>query len=807
MLFWLYGSDSDKTVKKLNNTAIFLLIVILGGCSTFLEKAQVRIVRDDFGVPHIYADDIYGLYYGYGYAIAQDRLFQMEMARRSTQGTVAEVLGPDFLDYDKNTRQLFDPSSIRQQLGELAEKDRDVFDGYAAGVNAWLAEIQSAPGKLTPKQFLDLDFSPADWTAYDVAMIFIGTMNNRYGDFNTELENVAIYNTLVELHGEAGGVALFDLLNPRFTDNAPTTIPRHNWSKPAFDSLARTFPPPVTVPDLQVAYAGPITSGFSNCYVIGRDKLVDGGSILINGPQFGWFNPSYVYSVGMHGAGIDVVGNTPFGYPMIMFGHNQTISWGSTWGASDIVDIYAEQLNPQNARQYLYNGEYVDLVHRIETINIRGAESVNIDVHRSVHGPIIRSDSDAGIAYAKHRAWDGSELDNLLAWLYATWAEDFDEWKLEAEKASINVNMYFADVDGNIGYFHGGRFPTRVRGHDNRFPVTGDGSMEWQGRQPVDIANPHVLNPVSDFLANWNNKPGHGVMNPDFFFYSWSTADRVEYLQQQLSTKEKFTADEAWAVIEQSSYADVYARYFLPRINDAVMAAGSSRLSEANDILQAWNRSSRDHDEDGYYDEAATAIFRTFIESLIESVLSDDLGAAYPYFAASGYPTAEKPTAAGTNIPPGVKAILETFDGPVGFDILNGESANEVIAAALRDAITRLTTRKGEPYSEFRLAVAKRPFSTRNFLGIPQAGEDEVLTGPIEQNRGTENDMIIMKPGAIIGYEVTPPGQNAFISPDGIKGKHYDDQFDMYRNFGKKRMWFYPDDIEANKKSELTLNY
>ena len=106
----------------------------------------------------------------------------------------------------------------------------------------------------------------------------------------------------------------------------------------------------------------------SNCYVLGKDKVLGASSILVNGPQFGWFNPSYVYSVGMHGAGINVVGNSPFGYPMIMFGHNTTIAWGSTWGASDIVDIYAEQLNPDDPGQYLYKGEYINLIHRAEQI-------------------------------------------------------------------------------------------------------------------------------------------------------------------------------------------------------------------------------------------------------------------------------------------------------------------------------------------------------------------------------------------------------------------------------------------------------
>lgn len=133
------------------------------------------------------------------------------------------------------------------------------------------------------------------------------------------------------------------------------------------------------------------------------------------------------------------------------------------------------------------------------------------------------------------------------------------------------------------------------------------------------------------------------------------------------------------------------------------------------------------------------------------------------------------------------------------FDIFNGETPESVIARALGEAVERLG---GE-----RLRVAARPFSPRNFLGIPQAGEDELLVVPMEQNRGAENDMFVMKGDAIVGWEVTPPGQNAFVSADGTRSEHYDDQLEMYYRFGKKRMWFYPDDVETNKKSELTLTY
>ena len=509
----------------------------------------------------------------------------------------------------------------------------------------------------------------------------------------------------------------------------------------------------------------------------------------------------------MHGAGIDVVGNTPFAYPMIMFGHNKTITWGSTWAAGDIVDIYAEQLNPDEPAQYLYKGEYRNLQHRVEVIQVRGGETINLDVYRSVHGPVIHEEFDAGVVYAKHRAWDGRELETLLAWLAATHARDFESWKGEAAKSAINVNMYFADVLGNIGYFFGGQYPQRVAGHDNRFPVTGDGSMDWVSRLPVELANPHIKNPVSGFLANWNNKPGQGVMNPDFFFFSWSEADRVDILSSALDRREMFTPGDAWALLTTSSYADVHAPYLLPLIDKAVQEQDDERLTAVNGILQSWDRQSLDSDQDGNYDGAATAIFRSFVGVLLKNVLGDDLGDAFGPFSATGYPGSDKPTAAGTNIQTGMKAVIESLSGRGEYDLLNGGKTSTIIVQSLSETLDLLAAEQGGDVTNYRLPVATRPFSNVNFLGIPQAGSDELMIAPIEQNRGTENNMMIMQENAIVGWEVTPPGQNAFVSPVGEKGSHYDDQFEMYNSFGRKRMWFYAADVEANKKSEILLSY
>lgn len=785
------------------------------------SNADVRIVRDEYGVPHIYADSIYGLYYGYGYSIAQDRLFQMDMARRSTQGLVAEVLGSDYLDFDKNARQIFSPASIKNQIEGLSAKDRDVFEGYAAGLNAWLVEIAESPETLMPKQFLDYGFKPESWTAYDVVMVFVGTMANRYGDFNTELDNLKIIQTLEAKHGREKALALFDLLNPRYTEGAPTTVPIEDWNRVVPDTLASKSSSAkeslLSYENLNkgsniglesyVAFTGPIISGISNCWVLGKEKVSEGNAILVNGPQFGWFAPAYTYSVGMHGAGIDVVGNTPFGYPMVMFGHNETITWGSTWAAGDIVDIFAEQLNPEDSNQYWYKDVWVDMESRTEVIDVLGEESETITLYRSVHGPIIHRDKDpAGkqsIAYAKKRAWDGKELETLLAWLYSTWAKDYEEWVEQAENSAINVNMYFADIDGNIGYFFGGQYPQRAAGHDNRLPAKGDGSMDWQGRLSPSVANPHVLNPTGGYLANWNNKSGQGVMNPDEFWYSWNEADRVDYLQDAIEQQERFSADEAWGLIETSSYVDLHLDYLLDLIEQA--ANLDKELAEANQILKSWNGYYEDINMDGYFDGPAPAIFRSFIGQLIKQALQDDLGDIYPYFSATGYPEPGSPTAAGTNIQTGFKAVFESLNGRGEVDLLNGAAPEDLILVSLKEALGDLSETQGEDMSQWKLLVDPRPYGKKNFLGVPQDYDLEPVIEPFEQNRGTENNMIVMKPGAIIGYEVTPPGQNAFINPAGERAINFDDQLKLYTDFGKKRMWFYAPDVEAHKISETRL--
>lgn len=187
-------------------------------------RTDVTIKRDEFGVPHIYASTTYALFYGYGYAIAQDRLFQMEMARRSTQGTVAEVLGEKFVDFDKSIRGNYWPASIRRQLADLPQRERDILDGYAAGMNAWIAQIRAKPDQRMPRQFNDFGFQPTNWDAFDVAMVFVGTMANRFSDATSEIDNLALVTALKDKYGAQKGMALFNELKWIVNPDAPSTV-------------------------------------------------------------------------------------------------------------------------------------------------------------------------------------------------------------------------------------------------------------------------------------------------------------------------------------------------------------------------------------------------------------------------------------------------------------------------------------------------------------------------------------------------------------------------------------------------------
>ena len=802
---------------------------------------EVTLKRDQYGMANVYAETVRDLYYGYGYAVAQDRLYSMDMARRSALGTVAEVLGAEYVDFDRQTRSNFWPASIDRQLDELDGEERDILEGYAAGMNAWIEQVEADPDNLMPQEYTVNGFEPTEWSARDVAMVFVGSMLHRFGDFNTEMENASLLQALTDQHGAETAQKMFDTLVTRGVEGAPTTIPAGDWDpsvregddldlRPVeeariTDDVLReaAAPPPnfvnpdgTTLPRDQwraetqrlLAEGGPRAlrlEAASNLAILGPEKLDGAQAVLLNGPQFSWFRPAYTYSIGLHGAGFDVVGNTALAYPGIMFGHNGQVAWGSTWGAGDQVDIFRQTVNPENPEQYRRHGEWVDMDSREVTIDVRDGDAVTFTAYNTVHGPIVARDEEQNLAYAKKRAWSGAELDTLFSWVDLMRAQDFDDFLAALERSAVNVNSYYADAEGNIGYLFGGYYPKRAEGHDNRLPVSGEGAMDWEGIMPFET-NPHVLNPSSNTVLNWNNRPAEGFPAPEQWWYSWMPADRVSVIEDAVDAQETFAPDEVWdMMIRDVAFTDVNAGRFIPFITEATSdLPQDDPRRQLSDRLAGWDHKRRDETGDGRYDAPEAAIMQTWLETLMAETFAGTLPEPYNFFFGSaGYPDPEAPGGSGQNISVGAKVLHYNMLGR-GYDFFDGQ-ADEAILSALGETHSVLTETYGETIDDWLAPVGVIRFSHKNFRGIPQTLPERETDTAIAMNRGTEDNMTVFSADGVRSYEVVPPGQSGFINPQGEVGPTNDDQLELYEDLGRKSVPLTADEIERTTVSTETL--
>lgn len=777
----------------LSSAALALLVT-----APAMADSQFDIVRDSWGVPHVYSDDVFGLYAGFGYAVAQDRMFQMEMARRAVVGEVAEVLGPDRVAYDIQTRSKVDQADIRRQIAALSEEDRDILRGYAAGFNLWVDEALANRESALPKQFEDFGFDPRHWDEFDVAMIYVGTMAGRFSANSSELANAQVLAALQKVHGAEKGQALFDQLFWDEDSKAQTTVPRGEQYERGAESRAIDATRFAGLEGISGLSGDDERPRASNIWIASPQKTTDGSTILINGPQFGNFNPAYVFSIGLHGAGFDLTGNTPFAVPNVLFGTNGTIAWGATAGPRDVNDYYRLELNPENPRQYRLGDTWADMTPRSETIKVKGAPAIETVFWETDYGTASFLDPDEGVAYGFKRSWAGKEIQTLIAWVNSTKAQTYEEWLDQAENVATTINWYYADKDGNIGYVSPGDVPQRAEGHDERLPAE-VGKDDWVGIRPFADA-PKIYNPEQGWIANWNNRSGEGG-TANMEATPWGQADRVVEIFARLEAKEKLTPEEIWNINKEISFLDINARYFLPIIARA--AAGldaQSPRAELTEVLANWD-GQMIRAEDGKATSPAVGIFQTWLDIMIENVLGDD---AKEFPMAVSYNRISRP----------VQALYNAFLGkeagiPEAYDFLNGadaEAQDEIVLAALDRAAERLTEKFGSnEVGDWRVDVREHVFVTDNYLGIPQANAGEALAIGTEMNRGTENNRVTFKDGGVEFCAVAPPGQSGFINLEGEKAPHYDDQLALYEAFDCRVQPYTKAEVDAEAVSRKTI--
>ena len=445
-------------------------------------SAPVEVLRDPFGVPHIFGTSVEDVARATGFVHAQDRLFQMELSRRMGTGTLAEVLGEPGLSLDRRVRRLGLGLAARTELERTDPEARAVLDAYAQGVNAYLT---AQKGSLPP-EFQILGFQPRPWEPAD-SLAIVKWMSLLLSE-NASVE--LLRSQLTETVGIEAAYLLTGLAPPP-TDSANNTEAGQGLGKLASLSApsGHRF----------------LRAGASNAWVVSGARSTTGAPLLASDPHLRLGIPSTWYEIHLSGAGLNVAGASLPGLPMVIIGHNDRIAWGVTALYADVQDHYVERINPSDPGQYAVGDVWESFQSFQETISVAGGTPVTLPIQHSRHGVVVSEQPQNGqmLALRWDAPWNG---DSALALLRLNRASGWFEFT-EALRTLTSPALAFvyADVEGNIGFFPAGEVPVRT-GFDGTTPVDGaSGQFEWQGYIPHEL-KPVVLNPEEGFIISANHK-------------------------------------------------------------------------------------------------------------------------------------------------------------------------------------------------------------------------------------------------------------------------------------------------------------
>lgn len=654
-----------------------------GPASGGAAEGEIVIKRDSFGVPHVFAPDRRAVSYGAGYALAQDRLWQLHVFRHLGKGELSRILGPLVLDIDQDTR--FWTYTAEERVRRFAtwpKRLQEDLKAFVAGINAWIDVANSDPSKL-PFEFTMTGEAPIPpWTVDDsmgLQDFLILTFGAGGGN---ELQYAALAKRLIEKLGEDEGLRAFgDLVRMRDRDAEPTIPRKLRWKRtPTHARLkkvrrvrrltadarlsledkssrpADADAPPgdgrgtleqlALVPDAAAAALAVDRrlSGLrnldlrfkfgSNAQIVGPRRTKRRNSAQTGGPQVSYAVPQFLADFGMHAPGIDITGMTFAGVgPAVLIGRGNGYAWTTTTGSSDLTDTYVERLNPDNPREYLFKGRWEPMECRNERYVVKGVADVEEqEICRTRHGPVAEFDEENGVAYSVRYGWMDRELGTILGFFGFNRSRGLRSYATSASKLASNHNMFYTDDQGNFGYWHPGNHPRRAKGVDLRLPQDGTGRSEWRGLRPVQRV-PHAVNFRRGWLVNWNNLPAAGWPRER----SFDARDGVDDLSDPYYDRRtpdpdggrvrgrRWDFDALDASLRHAAFADHEFDWYesaLPRPEEL----DSDLARRALAVLLDWDGFRVDRDDDGLYDSAGYTILRAWIPALRTAAFADELG-------------------------------------------------------------------------------------------------------------------------------------------------------------------------------------
>ena len=789
-----------KWLKRVGVVLLILVVLIAGGGWAWLQwslKASlprtdgeirvaglgepVEIVRDTYGVPHIYARNEPDLYFGFGYAMAQDRFWQMEFMRRLGRGRLSEIFGSDLVKADRYFRTLTAGGLNKTQPPEQVPLLR----AFTQGVNAYL---QTHADRL-PFEFTLLRHRPEPWDPEDHLAVLTVMNWSLSSGLSADL-------TAAEVLEKVGPEMLRDAF-PEWAADAPLIM------ADAEDALRRAAAFSREALHLVRHFLPTAGAAASNNWVVAGRKSASGKPILANDTHLGLSNPSMWWEVHLVCPTINAAGFAIPGIPGIAIGHNADTAWGITNVMVDDADFYVEKINPQNPHESWYLDRWESMRIVKETIRVKGGDPVEAEIRLTRHGPILQGAGEAGEERAVSLRWAFTEglqpvqagYELLKAGDVSAVTEALRHWELPSQ------NFVFADRQGNIGFWTCATIPIRP-GKDGLLPLPGwTGENEWQGYVPFD-ERPHLINPAAGYLATANGRVA-GEDYPHYISLYWEPEDRISRIRQLLEAKEKVGVEDI-----QAMHQDIHC-LLAAELTPLMVQVLESRLTDeparrARELLSRW-------DHRMTQESAAASLFEVTLRTLMEEVFQDEMG---PELFAKYLETTTFPARA-------VRHLIRAKDSRWFDDVrtTEKETMEDILARSLGRALAELKQRLGEDVAKWRWdrihtltfehALGKKKPLDRLFNLGPYPVPGNHLTvnkkqydyvKPYHANHGVSMRMIVDFSNPAGALHVLPTGESGHR-----KSLHHQDQVPLYLEGRYHPAWTDRGELEANRTATLVL--
>jgi len=749
--------------------------------------APVEVLRDHWGVPHIYAQNQADLFFAQGFVHAQDRLFQMELNRRTAAGRLSELFGELSLDTDRTVRTFGFNRLGRIDYAQACDELCFILESYSAGVNAFLEH----PKRKLPIEFTLLNHKPDPWTPED-SMSFSRVMIWQLShDWQSEIIRAEIAEKVGEVHAAE--------LEIHYPSGNPPTLPegiQFNALDP--DGMLRQVPGPFLERGMG-----------SNTWSIAPTRSETGHAVLCNDMHLGIGLPSLWYEVHLNAPDYHVTGVSLPGIPMVLVGHNERIAWGMTLAFTDSEDLFIEQMDSQDPPRYLFQDEWRETEIIEEPIKVKGVNEPYIEkVVVTHHGPVI---SDVVGYPAQKVAVQSMALQPVPAiegWFRVNTARGWDDF-VDAMRLieAPQLNVAYADVDDNIGFWVTGKVPVRRAG-DGRVPVPGwSGEYEWTGEIPFEEM-PHVLNPTEGYLVNCNNKIVPDDY-PHFLGYDFMNGYRARRLRELIEDR---------PLLSQQDHMDLQLDFFC--IPGLELVSRLDGLSDEDEDIQLALNLLRDWDGILTTDSIGGTIYEVLRYTLVRNLLVPGLGEELTsHVMGAGFHPLLAP--ANEFFGHDTVILLRLLDNPDSWWVQQAGDRETLISRSLKQSVGWLKETLGTDESQWdwgrvhRIAFEhpmslQKPFDQVFDRGPYPIGGDTDTPNQVAKFSMDVNDnrcvaasfrQIVDMGDLTRSVAIHPPGQSG-----NLASPHYDDLAGLWLNGEYHPLLWTPQQVEEGTETKLVLD-